>query len=93
MPSRVVPQAGKHLGVHPGDTGGGFEQPIAIRIFANGNEDFADRLFDPLEVDVIGLGGVLVDEGRRKGAGRLFGPARVGLNRPGSIGCWGRIGA
>src|SRR5437773_2597596 len=48
---RVVVQAGEQLGVHACDAIGGVEQPFAVRVFADGDQDFAHRGADALHVN------------------------------------------
>lgn len=62
---RVDPQAGEELGVGAGDPGGGAFQPVTVRVLADGDEDLADRLLDPPEVDGLldrGAGELSVDQ-------------------------------
>ncbi|GAB2582370.1 hypothetical protein Aab01nite_59730 [Paractinoplanes abujensis] len=48
---RVDPQAREELRVRPGHSRRGALQPVAVGIFPDRDEDLANRLLDPPEVD------------------------------------------
>jgi hypothetical protein len=48
---RVDPQAGEQLRIGPGDPRRGALEPIAVGVFADRDEDLANCLLDPPEVD------------------------------------------
>jgi hypothetical protein len=48
---RVDPQAREELGVRPSDPGGSPLQAVAVRVLTYRDEDLADRLLDPGQVD------------------------------------------
>ena len=52
---RVGVQPAEDLGVHAGDAVGRFEQPFAVRVFADGREDLAHGLADSLLIDTRGV--------------------------------------
>ena len=47
---RVVLQAGHQLAVRAGDAVGRLEQPLAVRVFADGEQDLAHGPLDPRHV-------------------------------------------
>ena len=51
MPARIGMQPGKEFRIHPRDSAGGVEQPLAIRVFADRRENFANRSLDAREID------------------------------------------
>jgi hypothetical protein len=62
---RVYSQAGEELGVRPSDPGGSPLQAVAVRVLTDGDEDLADRLLDPRQVDGTlsrGTGELAVDQ-------------------------------
>ena len=48
---RVLVEPGHRLGVHPSDAGGRAEQPVALGILADGQQDLADGGFDAGQID------------------------------------------
>ena len=56
---RVVVQAAEKLGVHAGDAGRRFAETFAIRVFADGGEDFAHGPLDPGQIDLRAAGGAV----------------------------------
>ena len=64
-------QAGEHFGVHAGDAGRRFLQALAVGVFADGQEDFADGRLDALVVHWPVGGAVFGVQGRpaRSGGG------------------------
>jgi hypothetical protein len=48
---RVDPQAGEQLGVRPGDPGRRLDQSVPVGILADRDQDLADGLLDPGQVD------------------------------------------
>ena len=50
---RVDPQAGEEFGVRAGDPGRGLLEPVAVRVLADRDQDLADRLLDPAQVDGV----------------------------------------
>jgi len=62
---RVDAEPGEKLRVGPGDSGRSALQPVAVGIFPDRDQDLADRLLDPPEVDGLldrGSGELAVDQ-------------------------------
>jgi hypothetical protein len=55
MAGWVDMEAREHLSVHLGDAPGGFDEPGAIRVFADGFQDGANGVFDGGQVHVVRL--------------------------------------
>jgi hypothetical protein len=53
MSTRVQVQPSEKLGVHPGDSGGCFEQTVSIRILADSFQDFSNRPLNARQVDFV----------------------------------------
>jgi hypothetical protein len=51
MLARVLMQAAKQLGIHPGDPGWRFQQSFAVGVFAHRRQNLADRPLDPGQID------------------------------------------
>jgi hypothetical protein len=47
----IFVEPGENLGIHSGHAGWGFEESFAVGIFADRDEDFADRTLDAFVVD------------------------------------------
>jgi hypothetical protein len=50
MNARVLLQATKHLGIHPGHARRGLDQPFAIRVFANRCQNLANGPLDSRKI-------------------------------------------
>ena len=51
VPSRILTQSAEQLGVQPRHPRGSVQQAFPLRIFANRDQDFAHRPFDPTQID------------------------------------------
>ena len=58
--TRVLVHSRTQLGVHPCHALGGIDKSFAIRVFADGQEDFSDRRSDALLIDTGRCGTIVV---------------------------------